>query len=172
MKTSSPASALTVPISELQKQNPAVYTEFIEMSTKLENHYKDMQDLEFTIEHGKLFMLQCRSGKRTGPAAVQIAVDMVREGLISEREAVGRVTGSHVDQLLHPAHRPGGSCERDGLCDRPRGLPRRCGRVKSSSTLTPLPSAAYMAAQARRCCWCATRPTRTTCTECWPRRAS
>ena len=91
-----------VPISELQKQNPAVYDEFIEMSTKLENHYKDMQDLEFTIEHGKLFMLQCRSGKRTGPAAVQIAVDMVREGLISEREAVGRVTGSHVDQLLHP----------------------------------------------------------------------
>ncbi len=91
-----------VPISELQKQNSAVYDEFIEMSTKLENHYKDMQDLEFTIEHGKLYMLQCRSGKRTGPAAVQIAVDMVREGLISEREAVGRVTGSHVDQLLHP----------------------------------------------------------------------
>lgn len=91
-----------VPISELQKQNPAVYAEFIEMSNKLENHYKDMQDLEFTIEHGKLYMLQCRSGKRTGPAAVQIAVDMVREGLISEREAVGRVTGSHVDQLLHP----------------------------------------------------------------------
>ncbi|MCW3096660.1 MAG: pyruvate phosphate dikinase [Chthonomonadaceae bacterium] len=91
-----------VPISELQKQNPAVYSEFIEMSNTLENHYKDMQDLEFTIEHGKLYMLQCRSGKRTGPAAVQIAVDMVREGLISEREAVGRVTGSHVDQLLHP----------------------------------------------------------------------
>ena len=91
-----------VPISELQKQNPAVYTEFIEMSNTLENHFKDMQDLEFTIEHGKLYMLQCRVGKRTGPAAVQIAVDMVREGLISEREAVGRVTGSHVDQLLHP----------------------------------------------------------------------
>jgi len=91
-----------VPISELQKQNPAVYTEFIDMSNTLENHFKDMQDLEFTIEHGKLYMLQCRVGKRTGPAAVQIAVDMVREGLISEREAVGRVTGSHVDQLLHP----------------------------------------------------------------------
>ena len=91
-----------VPISELQKQNPAVYAEFIDMSNTLENHFKDMQDLEFTIEHGKLYMLQCRSGKRTGPAAVQIAVDMVREGLITEREAVGRVTGSHVDQLLHP----------------------------------------------------------------------
>ncbi len=91
-----------VPISELQKQSPAIYAEFIEMSNTLENHFKDMQDLEFTIEHGKLFMLQCRVGKRSGPSAVQMAVDMVHEGLISEREAVGRVTGSHVDQLLHP----------------------------------------------------------------------
>ncbi len=65
-------------------------------------HYKDMQDLEFTIEHGKLYMLQCRVGKRTGPAAVNIAVDMVHEGLITKQEAVNRVTGSHVDQLLHP----------------------------------------------------------------------
>jgi pyruvate, orthophosphate dikinase len=91
-----------VPISELQKQNPEVYKDFIDMSSKLEDHYKDMQDLEFTIEHGKLFMLQCRVGKRTGPAAVQIAVDMVHEGLITEAEAINRVTGSHVDQLLHP----------------------------------------------------------------------
>ncbi|MCE9558352.1 MAG: pyruvate, phosphate dikinase [Armatimonadetes bacterium] len=89
-------------ISELEKQNPAIYKEFIETMDKLESHYKDMQDIEFTIEHGKLFMLQCRSGKRTGPAAVRIAVEMVAEGLISKDEALLRVTDSHLDQLLHP----------------------------------------------------------------------
>jgi len=91
-----------VPISELGKQNPEVFKQFMEMSTKLENHYRDMQDLEFTIEHDKLFMLQCRSGKRTGPAAVKIAVDMVHQGLITTDEALSRITGSHLDQLLHP----------------------------------------------------------------------
>lgn len=91
-----------VPIAELQKQNSAVYQEFLDLSNKLEHHYKDMQDLEFTIEHGRLFMLQCRVGKRTGPAAVKIAVDMVHEGLITREEAVNRVTGDHLDQLLHP----------------------------------------------------------------------
>ena len=91
-----------VPISELQKQNPALYDQFLDISNRLEQHYKDMQDLEFTIEHGRLFMLQCRVGKRTGPAAVNIAVDMVREGLITKEEAINRVTGSHLDQLLHP----------------------------------------------------------------------
>ncbi len=91
-----------VPISELEKQDPTVYKQFIDTMNKLEQHYKDMQDIEFTIEHGKLFMLQCRSGKRTGPAAVRIAVEMVQEGLISKEEAINRVTGSHLDQLLHP----------------------------------------------------------------------
>lgn len=91
-----------VPISALQKQNEAIYDEFVRVCDKLEAHYKDMQDLEFTIEHGKLYMLQCRSGKRTGPAAVRIAVEMVHEGLISKEEAINRVTGSHLDQLLHP----------------------------------------------------------------------
>ncbi|HLH79223.1 MAG TPA: pyruvate, phosphate dikinase, partial [Chthonomonas sp.] len=91
-----------VPISELQSQNPELYRQFVEICNILERHYRDMQDLEFTIEHGRLFMLQCRSGKRTGPAAVKIAVDMVHEGLITKEEAVTRVTGSHLDQLLHP----------------------------------------------------------------------
>jgi pyruvate, orthophosphate dikinase len=91
-----------VPISELAKQNPEIYQEFVDICARLEDHYKDMQDIEFTIEHNRLFMLQCRSGKRTGPAAVNIAVDMVKEGLISQKEAINRVTGSHVDQLLHP----------------------------------------------------------------------
>lgn len=91
-----------VPISHLKDQNPAIYQEFVDVCHKLEAHYKDMQDLEFTIEHGKLYMLQCRSGKRTGPAAVKIAVEMVHEGLISKEVAINRVTGSHLDQLLHP----------------------------------------------------------------------
>ncbi|MEZ5162540.1 MAG: pyruvate, phosphate dikinase [Fimbriimonadaceae bacterium] len=91
-----------VPISELEKQNPAIYKEFVEIGNKLEGHYKDMQDLEFTIEKGRLFMLQCRNGKRTGPAAVRIAVEMVEEGLITKEQAVLRVNGAHLDQLLHP----------------------------------------------------------------------
>jgi pyruvate,orthophosphate dikinase len=91
-----------VPISELQQQNQAIYAQFLDICSKLEHHYKDMQDVEFTIEHGKLFMLQCRAGKRTGPAAVRIAVEMVHEGLISKQEAVNRVTGAQLDQLLHP----------------------------------------------------------------------
>ena len=95
-----------VPISTLQKQNESIYNEFVSVCNKLESHYKDMQDLEFTIEHGKLYMLQCRSGKRTGPAAVRIAVEMVGEGLISKDEAINRVTGSHLDQLLHPRINP------------------------------------------------------------------
>ncbi|MCG9894305.1 MAG: pyruvate, phosphate dikinase, partial [Fimbriimonadaceae bacterium] len=90
-----------VPISELEKQNPAIYKEFTDTCDKLEHHYKDIQDLEFTIQHGKLFMLQCRSGKRTGAAAVKIAVDMVEEGLIDKETAVQRVTAGHLDQLLH-----------------------------------------------------------------------
>ncbi|HCM74309.1 MAG TPA: pyruvate, phosphate dikinase [Armatimonadetes bacterium] len=91
-----------VPISELEKQNKAVYDEFVAICNRLEGHYKDMQDLEFTIEKGRLFMLQCRTGKRTGPAAVRIAVEMVNEGLIHKEMAVQRVTASHLDQLLHP----------------------------------------------------------------------
>jgi pyruvate,orthophosphate dikinase len=91
-----------VPIAELEKQNPEVFAEFNRVCSLLEKHYKDMQDVEFTIEHGKLFMLQCRSGKRTGPAAVRLAVEMVEEGLITKEEALQRVTASHLDQLLHP----------------------------------------------------------------------
>ncbi len=97
-----------VPISELGRQSPEMYRQFVDLADKLEHHYKDMQDLEFTIEHNKLFMLQCRSGKRTGPAAVKVAVDMVKEGLISKEEAIQRVTGSHVDQMLHKRIDPAG----------------------------------------------------------------
>ncbi|HLG14610.1 MAG TPA: pyruvate, phosphate dikinase [Blastocatellia bacterium] len=88
-------------IDELKKEMPAIYNQFVEVADKLERHYRDMQDLEFTIERGKLWMLQTRNGKRTGPAAVKIAVDMVREGLIDERTALLRIPAGDLDQLLH-----------------------------------------------------------------------
>src|SRR5579872_3643553 len=90
------------PISHLAEVMPAAYEQLHEITTSLEKHYKDMQDFEFTIEDGKLWMLQTRNGKRTGPAAVRVAVDMVEEGLISQRDAVLRVAPAQLDQLLHP----------------------------------------------------------------------
>jgi pyruvate,orthophosphate dikinase len=89
-------------IDELNDDMPEVYKEFQDITKKLEEHYRDMQDVEFTIERGKLWMLQTRDGKRTAKAEVQIAVDMVAEGLISKEEAVMRVEPTQVDTLLHP----------------------------------------------------------------------
>ena len=90
------------PISELENWNADVYNQLFEITQKLEHYYKDMQDFEFTVEEGTLYMLQTRNGKRTGPAAVRVAVEMVEEGLIDEKEAVGRVAPAQLDQLLHP----------------------------------------------------------------------
>jgi pyruvate,orthophosphate dikinase len=91
-----------VPINELEKIMPDVYYQLHDITTRLEQHYKDVQDFEFTIQEGKLYMLQTRSGKRTGPAAVRIAVDMVHEGLLTKREALLRVEPEQLNQLLHP----------------------------------------------------------------------
>ncbi len=96
-----------MPISELKVQNPEMYRQFDEICTRLEQHYKDMQDIEFTIEHNKLYILQCRSGKRTGPAAVKIAVDLVNEGVISKETALARINPELLDQCLHPIIKPG-----------------------------------------------------------------
>ena len=96
-----------MPISELKVQNPEIYKQFDDICQSLEDHYKDMQDIEFTIEHNKLYILQCRSGKRTGPAAVKIAVDLVNEGKISKVVALARVNPELLDQCLHPIIRPG-----------------------------------------------------------------
>jgi len=93
-------------ISELEKVMPPVYKQLREITTNLEKHYRDVQDFEFTVQDGKLYMLQTRNGKRTGPAAVRIAVDMVNEGLISKEEAVLRVDPQQLDQLLHPVLDP------------------------------------------------------------------
>lgn len=90
------------PIRELKEEMPSVYQELVGITKRLEEHYRDVQDFEFTIQQGKLYMLQTRTGKRTGPAAVKIAVDMVREKLITPKEAVLRVEPDQLNQLLHP----------------------------------------------------------------------
>jgi pyruvate,orthophosphate dikinase len=90
------------PISKLEEIMPDVYKQFVDMTERLEKHYRDMQDMEFTIEDGKLYMLQTRNGKRTATAALKIAVDLVDEGMITEEEAVTRVEPQHLDALLHP----------------------------------------------------------------------
>ncbi len=90
------------PISKLADEMPECYKEFVEIATKLENHYRDMQDMEFTIQEGKLYFLQTRSGKRTAKAAIQIACDLVDEGMITKEEALLRIDAKSLDQLLHP----------------------------------------------------------------------
>src|SRR4051794_27349051 len=94
------------PITELEAWNPDVYRQLREITASLEKHYKDMQDFEFTVQEGVLYMLQTRNGKRTGPAALKVAVDMVDENLIDEKTAVGRVAPAQLDQLLHPVFDP------------------------------------------------------------------
>jgi pyruvate,orthophosphate dikinase len=97
----------TKPIQDLEEEMPEVFAEFVEICDKLERHYREMQDVEFTIERGKLWMLQTRDGKRTAKAAVTIAVEMANEGIIDRRTAVQRVSPSQVDMLLHPQFDPG-----------------------------------------------------------------
>ena len=122
------------PIAELEQVMPEAYKQLREITSNLERHYRDVQDFEFTIEEGKLYMLQTRNGKRTGPAAVRVAVDMVEEGLISKREAVQRVAPNQLDQLLHPVLDP---AMRKGLQKIAAGLPASpgaaVGRVAFSS---------------------------------------
>ena len=89
-------------ISALEKQQPKIFAEITKIRNRLEKHYHDMQDMEFTVQEGKLYMLQCRNGKRTGPAAVKMAVDMVKEKLITKETALTRVKPDQLDQLLHP----------------------------------------------------------------------
>ena len=91
-----------LPLSRLRDTAPEMMTQLEGVRERLEKHYRDMQDMEFTIQQGRLFLLQTRNGKRTGPAAVKLAIDMVNEGLVSRREAIGRVTADLLDQCLHP----------------------------------------------------------------------
>ena len=91
-----------LPISKLEEQNPTIYKQFTDIVHTLENHYKDMQDMEITIEEGKLYFLQTRNGKRTAQAALKIAVDLVKEGMLTKEEAILKVEPNQLDSLLHP----------------------------------------------------------------------
>ena len=91
-----------MPISQMEEKFPQAYADFIDVCNKLEDHYRDMQDMEFTVENGKLYMLQCRSGKRTAQAALKIACDLVDEGMIDEKKAVAMIDPRNLDTLLHP----------------------------------------------------------------------
>jgi pyruvate,orthophosphate dikinase len=95
------------PLEELSLEMPEIYRQFTELCHRLESHYRDMQDIEFTIEQGKLYLLQTRAGKRTAAAAVKVAVDLVKEGVLSKAEALQRVDPAQLDQLLHPRFDPG-----------------------------------------------------------------
>ena len=117
----------------LQKENPKIYKQLEDIRRRLEKHYHDMQDIEFTIEEGTLFMLQCRAGKRNGPAAVRMAVDMVREKLITKEEAVGRVTPAQLDELLHPIIDPKAEKEAKPLT---KGLPAGPGGASGQVVFT------------------------------------
>ena len=91
-----------MPISQMEEKFPEAYADFVKVCDILENHYRDMQDMEFTVENGKLYMLQCRSGKRTAQAALKIACDLVDEGMIDEKKAVSMIEPRNLDTLLHP----------------------------------------------------------------------
>ncbi len=119
------------PIADLEKEMPEVYKQLREITTKLERHYRDIQDFEFTVQEGKLFMLQTRTGKRTAHAAVKIAVDMVQEGLITKEEAVLRVEPASLDQLLHPVIDPKAKVEVIA-----RGLPASPGAASGKVVFT------------------------------------
>ncbi|MDR2458411.1 MAG: pyruvate, phosphate dikinase, partial [Clostridiales Family XIII bacterium] len=95
-----------LPIAKLKEQNPDVYDQFVNIVNKLEKHYKDMQDMEFTIENEKLYMLQTRNGKRTAAAALKIAIDLVKEKMITEKQAIKMIDPKQLDSLLHPTFDP------------------------------------------------------------------
>ncbi len=119
------------PITKLKEEMPEIYEEFLRNCEILEQHYRDMQDIEFTIERGKLYMLQCRSGKRTASAAIRAAVEMVDEGLITKEEAIMRVQPEQLDQLLHSRIDP--SAELDPIA---KGLPASPGAAVGKIVFT------------------------------------
>jgi pyruvate,orthophosphate dikinase len=122
------------PISKLKEEMPEVYEQFHQIAKQLEHHYKDVQDVEFTIERGKLWMLQTRAGKRTGAAAVKIAVDMCHEGVIDKATAVQRVDPAALDQLLHPTIDPEARKKAAPLTT---GLPASPGAASGKAVFDP-----------------------------------
>ena len=157
-------------ISQMRDEMPEVYAQFEEIAQRLERHYRDMQDLEFTIERGTLYMLQTRSGKRTAPAAVKIAVDMVRRGAhhARKRRSSASIPRRSCSCCCRASTRPprrrwGTGCSARGSMHPPA---RPWGRRSSSPT-----ARSRQRRPATRSSWCASRPARTTCTACWRPRA-
>ena len=157
------------PIADLEKLMPAAYKQLREITTRLERHYKDVQDFEFTIQENTLYMLQTRNGKRTGLAAVQIAVDMCEEGVLTKKEALLKVEPQALDQLLHPIFDP--KARAVGPRWRPRGCPPRRARRPAPSS-SPRTTRWPGRRRARRSCSSGWRPCRTTSTACRSPRAS
>ncbi len=131
------------PITQLQEQNTEVYQELVDIKDRLENHYKDMQDMEFTIQEGKLFFLQTRNGKRTAPAAVKIAVDLVSEGLLTKEEALMKVEANTLEQLLHPGLDSVAKSQHESITN---GLPASPGAAVGKIVFTA--NAAHASAEA------------------------
>jgi len=121
-----------LPIDQMATQLPGAYAELLETQNRLEQHYRDMQDIEFTVERGTLYLLQTRTGKRTAAAAIRIADEMVAEGLISQRDAVLRVDAEQLDQLLHPVIDPGARAEQIAT-----GLPASPGAASGQAVFDP-----------------------------------
>jgi len=121
-----------LPIDQMETQLPGAYAELLETQNRLEQHYRDMQDIEFTVERGTLYLLQTRTGKRTAAAAIRIADEMVAEGLITQREAVLRVDAEQLDQLLHPVIDPGARAEEIAT-----GLPASPGAASGQAVFDP-----------------------------------
>ncbi|MEP7087068.1 MAG: pyruvate, phosphate dikinase, partial [Gemmatimonadota bacterium] len=121
-----------LPIDQMETQLPGAYAELLETQNRLEHHYRDMQDIEFTVERGALYLLQTRTGKRTAAAAIRIADEMVAEGLISQREAVLRVDAEQLDQLLHPVIDPSARAEHIAT-----GLPASPGAASGQAVFDP-----------------------------------
>jgi Phosphoenolpyruvate synthase/pyruvate phosphate dikinase len=117
----------------MEEAMPGLFAELERVRRKLETHYRDMQDIEFTVERGKLYMLQTRSGKRTAQAALKIAVEMVDEGLIDQRQAVSRIEPGSLDQLLHPTLDP--KAPRKIIA---RGLPASPGAAAGAPSSAPM----------------------------------
>ncbi len=149
----------TVPLQDLEKINSACYTQLMDIMPTLENHYRDLCDIEFTIERGKLWMLQTRVGKRTAGAAFRIATQLVDQGLIDMDEAVTRVTGDQLAQLMFPRFDVRHVSRRRSP---PESARRRAPRSARSCSTRPRPS--RRPRPARLSSWSAARPTRTTCT--------
>ena len=126
--------------TSLEEKWPHLYKELVDVRNKLEAHYKDMQDMEFTIQHGKLWMLQCRNGKRTAQAAVRMAVEMVEEGLLTKEEAIMRVGADQLDQLLHPMLDP--KAKRDVIAT---GLPASPGAAVGRAVFNAADAEAWAA---------------------------